>query len=159
MITYSGGQVTSEFAYCIFVILAAALQHQRFGNNVGAMRKKHGITYPRMYADAGRNDGTLLRQLTEDDANEFNRYQRVHQNNSEIMATFFVMMAIAGVGFPVYATIGGLIWVIGRGVYALGYYSSTEKRIYGGFFHAGEIMLLVLCILFGVFLLMKKDSY
>jgi len=91
-----------------------------------------------MYADVGRNDGTLLRELTEDDANEFNRFQRVHQNNSEILATFFVMMAIAGVAFPVYATIGGLIWVIGRGVYALGYYSATENRVYGVFFPCGR---------------------
>jgi len=135
------------------------LQHQRFGSNVESMRKKYGVKYPRMYADVGRNDGTLLRELTEDDANEFNRFQRVHQNNSEILATFFVMMAIAGVAFPVYATIGGLIWVIGRGVYALGYYSATENRVYGVFFHAGEIMLLVLCITFGVYLLMKKDAY
>jgi len=114
-----------------------------------------------MYAQAGqsiKSENTTM-QLSEEGAEEFNRYQRVHQNNCEIIPTFFVMMIIAGIGFPIPAAVSGLVWVLGRHAYAWGYYQSVDKRIYGMFFHIGELALLVLCFVFAGYLFVNEEPY
>ncbi len=60
-----------------------ALQHVYFGVKVGGARSKIGVAYPQMYAEAGKSYGVNKSGnpnpiLTEQAAEEFNRYQRVH---------------------------------------------------------------------------------
>jgi len=63
-----------------------------------------------------------------------------------------MMLLIAGIGFPVPATVFGLVWVAGRAAYAIGYYKDAKKRNIGAFFHLGELGLLILCFAFAIML-------
>jgi len=187
--TYTAGAITEDFAWVVFMLIVAALQHQWFGNNVGKMRRNHAVDYPHMYVEAGKTYRTAppgsvaarqpdtagassaaafvdsssanppLQPLTEERAGEFNRYQRVHGNNLEILPNFFMMMIIAGISFPVPAAVFGGLWILGRGLYAVGYYKSVQTRIWGVFHYIASLGLIALCIAFGVYLQMGKAPY
>jgi len=162
VLVYTAGAInTPEFGFVIIVALLAVLQHSIwFTIQVGRARRRFSVLPPILYATPGPTvggDEALVGQLTPEQCEEYNRYQRVHQNNLEVLPTFFVMLLIAGIGFPIPAGIAGLIWILGRGVYALGYYYSASKRHIGGFYHLGELVLLILCFIFACFLWAKKQ--
>ncbi len=60
---------------------------------------------------------------------EFQRIYRVHQNTLEQIAVYLpvLWLAAAAIGDP-WAALIGLLWPIGRVVYALGYGKAAEKR-------------------------------
>lgn len=79
---------------------------------VGGARKRTGIKAP---------------SVTGND--EFERYYRVQINTVEQFVLFFPALWLAAEFFsPVIASWLGLGWVIGRIVYALGYYKEAKKR-------------------------------
>jgi len=105
----------------MFVLVWKALQ-------VGKMRKQYKIFYPKMYSE---------------DNDLFNCYQRAHQNSLEIYPTFLSMLFLGGLEMPVWSTIAGLIFILGRIRYAQGYYTGDpKKRMQGGFYVIGLLMLL-----------------
>jgi len=81
----------ANFAWVIFAFLLSAILVLGLGVNVGRARKKYGIKYPRMYADASDGEDGLY----------FNCVQRVHQNTLEGFPTFVFLMIFAGIRFPV----------------------------------------------------------
>jgi len=151
---YTAGGISPQFGYVILVAIFAIIQHSIwFSFKVGQARRKFNLQPPIMYATPSKNDErSVLVGLTEDQCDEFNRIQRVHQNNVEHLPTFFMMLLIAGIGFPVPATVFGLVWVAGRAAYAIGYYKDAKKRNIGAFFHLGELGLLILCFAFAIML-------
>ena len=162
---YTGGYPDKNFGWCLFMIAIAALQHQHFGNRVGQARKKWGVAYPQMYAEAGKSydkdptSGAPLAPISEEGASEYNRYQRVHGNNSENIATFYVLTLIGGLSFPVPAAVFSGLWILGRGLYAMGYYRGVSQRIWGVAHYMGTLGLLGLCVAFGIQLLREKAPY
>ena len=65
-------------------------------------------------------------------ADIFNCYQRAHQNTLEFVPYFYPTLLTAGLRHPVGAAIAGAIFVLGRVIYALGYYSGDpQKRVPG----------------------------
>lgn len=96
--------------------------------NVGRARVKHGVQPPAM---TGHPD--------------FERVLRVQQNTLEQLVVFLPALWIfANYVSPIAASILGMIWVIGRGLYAWGYYQAAEKRGpgFGISFFSGVILLL-----------------
>ncbi len=80
--------------------------------NVGRARVKYGVKAPLVVGDP-----------------IFERALRVQQNTLEQIVLFLPAMWIFGTVFsPIYAAILGLVWIVGRIIYAWGYYQSAEKR-------------------------------
>lgn len=57
----------------------------------------------------------------------FNCAQRVHQNTLESLPFFFANLAFGGLRYPIYAAAFGLVWLIGRVVFSVGYYTGKPK--------------------------------
>jgi glutathione S-transferase len=92
----------------LFVFLVVTL-------NVGRARVKYGIKAPNV-------SGNL----------DFERVLRVQQNTLEQLILFLPALWIFSVFVsPIGATILGVVWIIGRIIYAWGYYQAAEKRRIG----------------------------
>ena len=86
---------------------------------VGRARKLYKVEYPAMYSDTEQ---------------VFNCYQRVHQNTLERVTVFLVLLLAAGLFNAKMAAAFGFIWLAGRIIYSIGYYSGIPKnRIVGSF--------------------------
>ena len=86
---------------------------------VGRARKLYKVEYPAMYSDTEQ---------------VFNCYQRVHQNTLERVTVFLVILLAAGLFNAKMAAAFGFIWLAGRIIYSIGYYSGIPKnRIVGSF--------------------------
>jgi glutathione S-transferase len=110
--------------------------------NVGRARAKSGIKAPQMVGDP-----------------EFERALRVQQNTLEQLVIFLPAMWIFGtVVNPIYAAILGAIWIIGRILYAWGYYQAAEKRGPGFGVSSLATIVLILGSLGGVVLQLIKSG-
>jgi glutathione S-transferase len=109
--------------------------------NVGRARIKSGIKAPQMSGDP-----------------EFERAVRVQQNTLEQLVLFLPALWIFGtVVNPIYAAILGAVWIIGRILYAWGYYQAAEKR--GPGFGLSSLVTIVLLLgsLGGIVLQLAKS--
>lgn len=83
-------------------------------------RKAAGVNYPTQYATDEQIAATA-------DANKkkalylFNCAQRAHYNFMENHTPFLVSLFVAGLKFPVAASVMGALWGVGRVLYATGY--------------------------------------
>jgi uncharacterized MAPEG superfamily protein len=94
------------------VIVLAIFEYQFFSIKVGLARGKYDIQAP-------ANTGHPV----------FERYYRVHQNTLEQLIVFIPAITIYGYfGNPTYAAGLGVIFLIARIVYFLGYVSDPSKR-------------------------------
>ncbi len=92
----------------LFVFLVVTL-------NVGRARVKYSIKAPNISGDL-----------------DFERVLRVQQNTLEQLILFLPALWIFSVFLsPIGATSLGAVWIIGRIIYAWGYYQAAEKRRIG----------------------------
>lgn len=109
------------------VTLAALLAYSWMLVNVGRARGKFKISAPSI-------DGPV----------EFQSVLRVQANTVEQMVVFLpaLWMCAYFLG-DVWAALGGLVWVVGRIVYAIGYYEAPAKRSLGfGITAVGSLALM-----------------
>ena len=110
--------------------------------NVGRARVKSGIKPPQMSGDP-----------------EFERAVRVQQNTLEQLVLFLPALWIfAIVVSPTYAAGLGAVWLVGRVLYAWGYYQAAEKRGPGFGISSLAAIVLILGSLIGVVLQIVKAS-
>jgi glutathione S-transferase len=108
--------------------------------NVGRARAKYGIKPPEM---AGNPD--------------FERVVRVQQNTLEQLSLFLPSLWIfAQFVSPIAAAGLGAVWVLGRIIYAWGYYQAAEKRGPGFGISTLATIILLLGSLVGVVLNLVK---
>jgi uncharacterized membrane protein YecN with MAPEG domain len=108
--------------------LLALLWYVIVSMQVGRLRGKYKIAAPAM---AGHPD--------------FERAVRVQMNELEQLVAFLPAMWIfAWFGNPRWAALAGLVYVIGRILYALGYWKAAEKRSIG--FTISFITLMVVWV-------------
>nr|CAD7445812.1 unnamed protein product [Timema bartmani] len=100
----SYGYVVLVAASSTFVIMWKAIQ-------VGKARKKYNIQYPTMYSP---------------DNVQFNCVQRAHQNTLENYPQFLTLLLLGGLEWPIVSAVGGAVWLLGRIVYAQGYYTGAN---------------------------------
>ncbi|EAW34084.1 MAPEG family protein [Lyngbya sp. PCC 8106] len=94
--------------------------------NVGRSRAKYKIMPPQMSGDPN-----------------FERVVRVQQNTLEQLALFLpALWLFSEFISPVWGASIGAVWVVGRIIYAWGYYQAAEKRTLG--FAIGSLTLLTL---------------
>jgi len=115
-------------------ILLALVEYTVFIALVGRARAKYGIKAPAM---TGHPD--------------FERANRVHMNTLESLATFIPTVLLFGLYLDARWAAGlGLLFVIGRAVYAVGYLQAADKRGLGAGISGLTNIALLLGALFGV---------
>ncbi|WP_419253157.1 MAPEG family protein [Caulobacter sp. ErkDOM-YI] len=97
------------------VTLVALLVYVWMGVRVGGARKKSGIHAPTMTGDP-----------------ELERHIRVQANTLEWLPIFLPSLWLFAIYWnDMVAAILGVIWIVGRVIYALGYAASPDKRELG----------------------------
>ncbi|MDY7020301.1 MAG: MAPEG family protein [Cyanobacteriota bacterium] len=108
------------------VTIIALLVYFVLSANVGRARAKYKVMPPQMSGDPN-----------------FERVLRVQLNTVEQLILFIPALWIFSEFInPIWGASIGAVWVIGRIVYAWGYYQAAEKRTIG--FAIGSLSLLVL---------------
>jgi glutathione S-transferase len=121
-------------AWVSLVTIAALIVFFVVTINVGRARAKYGIKPPAM---SGNPD--------------FERVLRVQQNTLEQLSIFLPALWIfANFVNPIAAASLGAIWVLGRIVYAWGYYQAAEKRGPGFGISTMATIILILGSLVGI---------
>lgn len=117
-----------EYGYVIFTAVGSHFVNMWMAFNVMKARKEHNVKYPLLYSP---------------DNDKFNCVQRAHQNTLENYPTFLLLLLVGGLHCPRVAAASGVVYVLGRVAFALGYYTGDpEKRRWGAFGYAGLITLL-----------------
>ncbi|KAK7494019.1 hypothetical protein BaRGS_00014677 [Batillaria attramentaria] len=86
--------------------------------NVGRARKRFDIPYPEMYSSN----------------KEFNCIQRAHQNTLENEARFLLLLFVGGLQYPRLSAAAGMVYLISRVAYALGYYTGGDRCLSGSIY-------------------------
>ncbi|KAK7870486.1 hypothetical protein R5R35_000758 [Gryllus longicercus] len=121
--------VYPEYGYCVLVVVASVFLLMWKSVKVGQARKKYKIPYPTMYSP---------------DNKQFNCIQRAHQNTLEQYPMTIALMLLGGLECPRACALGGVVWLVGRFVYAQGYYTGDpDKRLRGSFAYFGLLVFLV----------------
>merc|ERR1712001_657183 len=111
------GLLHQGYGYILLVVFATYMVAFVQGFLVGKARSKYKVELPTMYSDTEQM---------------FNCYQRVHQNTLERIPLFLAILLIAGLFNSIIAAVIGAIWVAGRIIYSVGYYSGVpNNRIVG----------------------------
>lgn len=98
-----------------FVTVMALLVYFVVTANVGRARAKYGVKPPAMSGNA-----------------DFERVLRVQQNTLEQLIVFLPALWIFSLFIsPVWGASIGAVWILGRILYAWGYYQAPEKRFLG----------------------------
>jgi len=110
--------------------------------NVGRARVKYKVPVPQTSGDA-----------------DFERVFRVQQNTLEQLILFLPSLWLFALFVsPIWgAGIGGL-WIIGRSLYAWGYYQAAEKRMIGFVMNVFSILVLLLGSLVGIIIALATYS-
>jgi glutathione S-transferase len=121
-----------HYGYVLLTACGSVFVNLWMGMNVGKARKKYEVKYPIMYSSEKGGD------------NVFNCIQRVHQNTLENYPTYLFLLLVSGMQYPLCTTAAGISYLVGRIVYAKGYYSGDpSKRFPGGLMtHLAELVLL-----------------
>jgi uncharacterized membrane protein YecN with MAPEG domain len=116
------------------VILIALLQYVIFAALVGRARGKYGVKAPAVHGHE-----------------VFERYFRVHYNTLELIVVFVPAMWLFGSYVsPTWAAVLGLMYVVGRVAYLVGYVADPAKREIGFGLSVLPILVLLVGGLWGV---------
>jgi glutathione S-transferase len=124
------------YGYVVLTAAGSVFLNVWLARNVAVARKKYKIEYPTMYSA---------------DNNEFNCIQRAHQQTLELYPQFLFLLFIGGLQLPKLTAGAGVVYLIGRVVFAKGYYTGDPaKRNYGAFGMLGMLVMLgsTLCFAF-----------
>ncbi|MBS0540776.1 MAG: MAPEG family protein [Proteobacteria bacterium] len=120
--------------YTAAVTLLAIAFYFFLATRVAAARRKYGIKQP---ATTGNVD--------------FERVFRVHVNTLEWLPTFLVPLWLCALYLSdAGAAAVGLVWIVGRVVYYVGYSTAVEKRLPGFFIQTIAVFLLLIGAVVGL---------
>lgn len=115
------------------VIVLALIEYVVFGMLVGRARGKYGVKAP----------ATTGHEI-------FERWFRVHQNTLELLVVFVPSIWLFGQYVdPTWAAVLGLVYIVARILYLLGYVSDPAKREIGFALSVLPIMVLLVGALWG----------
>jgi len=110
---------------------------------VGAARAKYKVPPPQV---SGNPD--------------FERVLRVQQNTLEQLVLFIPGLWLFSLFVsPIWGAVLGFVWVVGRIIYALGYYQAAEKRLIGFAISSFSSSSLLLGSLIGIVLALLRQSW
>jgi len=126
----------SDYGFVVLTGVASGFVMAYLGFQVGNARKRLGVPLPSLYADQAEARMDKNKEL-------FNCYQRAHQNALETYAQNLMLLFIGGLKHPLIASAGGCFWIVGRLLYASGYYTGEPKnRARGSVQFVGLLMML-----------------
>lgn len=129
-------------ALVYFVLLLALIQYFSFGIAVGRARGRYGVAAP---ATTGHPD--------------FERLYRVQMNTLEQLVLFVpALLLFAELVDPTGAAALGLVFVIGRALYAAGYAKAANKRHLGFGLSALPVVVMLLGSLIAAGLAAFRDA-
>ncbi|CAH1802300.1 unnamed protein product [Owenia fusiformis] len=101
------------FGYVLLTGAGSVFVNMWMAINVGKARKKYGVEYPDLYSK---------------DSKEFNCVQRAHQNTLESYAGYLFLLSVSGLQYPKISAVAGSTYLLGRILYAKGYYTGDPKN-------------------------------
>ncbi len=114
----------------------ALLVYQVLAFNVGRARAKYKVPPPQMTGDP-----------------DFERVLRVQQNTLEQLVFFLPLLWLFSFYIsPLWGAVVGTLWLVGRIIYAWGYYQAAEKRMIGFVISSTTGTVLLLGSLCGIIL-------
>jgi glutathione S-transferase len=114
--------------YTATVTLLAVALYFFFATRVAVARGRLGVPLPATTGNA-----------------QFERIFRIHQNTLEWMPIFLAPMWICAIYTSDVGAAGlGLVWLVGRAIYAIGYTRAVERRLPGFFIQSAACILLFL---------------
>ncbi|KAI7885640.1 membrane-associated proteins in eicosanoid and glutathione metabolism [Lichtheimia hyalospora FSU 10163] len=129
-------ELPHEYGYVLTTFAASAFYLFTLGAQTGKYRRAAGVPYPYAYADKEEAEKDPKKNL-------FNCAQRVHQNTLEMYPIYSTFLLIGGIKHPVYASVAGVIFLVGRFFFSSGYLTGNpSKRMRGVFSYAALLGLL-----------------
>eukprot|EP00992_Anisonema_acinus_P009708 TRINITY_DN5902_c0_g1_i1.p1 TRINITY_DN5902_c0_g1~~TRINITY_DN5902_c0_g1_i1.p1 ORF type:complete len:142 (+),score=28.38 TRINITY_DN5902_c0_g1_i1:33-458(+) len=127
--------IPADFGYVVLVVGLSWIMNIFLIVQVAQARKKYNVQYPNLYAPTGHKH-----------AEAFDCIQRAHQNTLENFAPIQILMVLNGLLFPRAAAGFGLIWVLARVIYGIGYAKGgASGRMAGAALsHVGDFPLMFL---------------
>ena len=126
--------------YTAIVTLLAVALYFFFATRVAVAHGRFGVKLP---ATIGNVD--------------FERVFRAHENTLEWMPTFLVPLWLCAIYLSdIAAAALGLLWIVGRVVYFVGYSKAVEKRLPGFFIQSTACMLLFVGAAAGIVMVMRS---
>src|SRR5690349_355328 len=122
------------YLWVALVSLAALILNIVLALNVARSRASHEVRAP---ATAGHP--------------MFERAYRIHANTAEQLAAFLAALWLCAIYLqPLAAAVLGLVWIVGRIVYAFGYAADPPKRVFGFVISVAALVILIGGALVGV---------
>jgi len=103
------------------------------------------VSWKSMKVAEARRDFKVPVPLTHSETSmTFNCIYRALQSTLELYPQYLFLLLTGGLEMPYFCSLGGLIWILGRYVYAKGYYTGDpRRRANGSFYIVGQIMLAI----------------
>jgi glutathione S-transferase len=138
--------IPRRFGLVVLVIIGHLFVNIYLGSQVYNQRKASGVAYPAAYFWGQKHSETGA-PIPQDVGDKFNRYQRAHQNMVEPSSEVLALLICAGLSAPTVAAVAGAANLVGRIIYAVGYWEAAEKRVVGEMVFLPAVLVLVLCSL------------